>query len=132
MSNKSITRSSTIGNGKASASVTISKTSAIPSRVPLVFALIFICLLILMVVKAASGKSPVTFTSLLEFLSTIDRPFVNFAISDYSITADWGLLNGLRNFFNIFMSIFGIGVFTAKSLVNVLAFLFQVLGFILF
>ena len=132
MSKKTVTRSTTVNLGRSGSNVTYTNTSKVPSRVPLVFAIIFAVLLVIMVVKTASGNPPVTFTSLLEFLSTIERPFVNFSIGDYTITADWGLINGLRDFFNVFMSLVGILVFTAKSLIHSLAVVFKLVGFILF
>lgn len=103
-----------------------------PSAVPFVFAFIFLVLFVAMVVKTAGGKSPISFTGLLEYLSSINRPFVNFAISDYTITADWGLINGLRDIINVIMSVVGVAVFIGKSLVNSFAYLFQILGFLLF
>ena len=76
--------------------------------------------------------SPLPTVSKNNALARDETPFVNFSIGDYTITADWGLINGLRDFFNVFMSLVGILVFTAKSLINSLAVVFKLVGFILF
>lgn len=100
------------------------------SRIPLFFAYIFAILLVILLVKTASGFEPITFTSLLEFLSSVKKVFVDFSIGDFTITADWGLFDGLRDFLNIPMSMIGIVVFVGKSLVNILWFFVQIIYFI--
>lgn len=83
------------------------------------------------VFNAGSASVQVNFTGLLNSLSSYPQiSFTNY-LNSYVITADWGLLNGLRNFFNIFAHMIGLIVFLAVNLTSMLSFVFRSLSILL-
>lgn len=99
------------------------------------FLLVTIGILVLILVcisfiKKANGLDALSFRSFLTWLGSVNSMPIRVNISDYSIVADWGLLNGLRDFFNIFSTLFGVLVYCCANLINLLIFMSQFLVFI--
>jgi len=100
-----------------------------------ILSIIFCLLLVINVFRnvfnGGSSIVQVNFTGLLNSLS--DYPTISFTntISNFTITADWGFLNGLRNFINIFMKAVGLIVFLANNLTSMLSFVFRSLAILL-
>lgn len=102
---------------------------------PLKFVLGFILLAILFIAifrltgNIGSG-TPLTFTGLLEYLSTLNFDTVNLNISNVSLVDDWGLFNPLRNFINLILGGFNFALSITSALINVVIFLFNIFRFI--
>ena len=70
----------------------------------------------------------ITFESLFQVLSGLEGiPLI--PLNSLTITADWGILNGLRDFFNIFTGLFTYGIWFATSAINAVLFIFRILIF---
>lgn len=93
-----------------------SKTSIVLN----VFGVIIFSLLIVNFLRIMTGYGSLTFESLLNYLQ--NAPSFDFysIVSNYSITTDWGLFNFLRDFFNMFISLFNVIVFLAKNVLNLI------------
>lgn len=65
------------------------------------------------------------FENFFEQLSNVDSLQINFGVESFIINADWGILNGLKNFINVFAYILGVLVWLGVNLINLLLFLMQ-------
>lgn len=112
-----------------------SSSASLTSFNPLKFVLGFILLSILFVAlfrmtgNIGSGQ-PLTFTGFLEYLSSLDFGSVNLSIANVSLTDDWGIFNGFRNFINLLLGAFNFMLTITSALVNVVIFLFNIFKFI--
>lgn len=95
-----------------------------------VFAVLLCFMLIVSLVRKTASGDPLTFSSLLNWLGNLRSFSLQVNISDFTIVADWGLFNFLRNFLNIFTTSFGILYFLGANLINLLIFIGQFLLFI--
>jgi len=97
----------------------------------LVLGIFFTFLLFVALIRNVNGGfTHITFSGLLEYLQNSPTLIPNFAISDFTIISDWGFLDGLRNFLNIFTQIFGLIVWFAKNAINGLLYVFYFVRFI--
>lgn len=127
---KNVFKTTTIKTG-TNTTKSFTSSSSVPSVAPLIFGVIFLIFFLVAFIKGTFTGSNLTFTGFLNFLSDCPRVFNNFSLLDFTITGDWGLFDGFRNFLNIFTGLFSIIVFACKSLINVLGFVIEFFGFLL-
>lgn len=105
------------------------------SILSVIFGTILLVLLVVNLYKTALGMPTITFTSTLEWLSTINMPFevpnMQSIIRSLTITADWGILQGLRDFINILGTALSVLVWLGSNLVYCIIFFATLLIFIL-
>lgn len=90
-----------------------------------------VVIIVVNVFRRANSGVDLSFNGFLSMLSNSNSYSINVNISDFSINADWGLLNGLKNFFNVFANIFGVVVWLGSNLLNLVLFLGQFVAFVL-
>lgn len=102
---------------------------------PLKFVLAFLALIILFItlfrITGNIGDgTPLTFTSFLDYLSTLDFGQVNLNLANISIVTDWGILNFLREFINFLLAGANFALTITSALINIVIFLFNIANFI--
>lgn len=65
------------------------------------------------------------FENLLNNLSNSNTIQLRFDISSFTIGGDWGIFDGIRQFFNAFATILGVLIWFGANLINLILFLFQ-------
>lgn len=90
-----------------------------------------VIIFIINVFRVVNGSKDVSFTGFLNWLSNLNFKGVTINISDYKIGDDWGLFNGLRDFFNIFAQASGVIAWLGANVLNFLTFCAQFLAFLL-
>ena len=93
-----------------------------------VFGLFVGILLVVNITRVSTNQ--VTFSSLLSYISNAPRVFTDFTIQDFTIVGSWGILNGLKDFLNLFAQLFGFIISLGKSLVNLLVYAFYFVAFL--
>lgn len=73
---------------------------------------------------------PIGFTYILESLSNFNNINIPNYIQSFTITADWGILEFLRNFLNIFTTSFGAILNFCGYLLNALYYMYQFMQFL--
>lgn len=105
------------------------------SILSVIFGTILLILLVVNLYKTALGMPTITFSSTLEWLSTINMPFevpnMQSIIRSLTITSDWGILQGLRDFINILGTALSVLVWLGSNLVYCIIFFATLLIFIL-
>lgn len=100
-----------------------------------VFSILFAIVLIVNLYKSASGQGSVTFTGMLQWLQNFSVGFqvpnLSNAIGIFLIRGDWGIVDGLRQFFNLFSTLFGVGYYIVMNLIYTLTFAGKFLYYIL-
>lgn len=101
----------------------------------LVFSTLFVIVLIINLYKSASGQGSVTFTGMLQWLQNFNVGFqvpnLSNAIATFLIRGNWGIVDGLRQFFNLFSTLFGVGYYIIMNLIYTLTFAGKFLYYIL-
>lgn len=101
----------------------------------LVFSTLFVIILIINLYKSASGQGSVTFTGMLQWLQNFSVGFqvpnLSNSIGTFLIRGDWGIIDGLRHFFNLFSTLFGVGYYIVMNLIYTLTFAGKFLYYIL-
>lgn len=102
---------------------------------PLKFVLGFVVLILLfLTLFRMTGNigdgTPLTFSSFLEYLSTLDFGQVNFNLANISIVTDWGIFNFLREFINFLLGGVNFALTITSALINIVVFLFNIAKFI--
>lgn len=70
----------------------------------------------------------ITFSEILQDCVEMSNYTINIVqYTDYSITGDWGIIDGIRIFINSVIAILNIGVWLAQSLINLLIVSFGIL-----
>lgn len=77
--------------------------------------------------KVLGSSSLLNFDSFFTNLSNFNSMTIDFKITSFNLTQDWGFFNALRDFFNIFLSAGGVIVWLGVNLINLLLFLVQFL-----
>lgn len=77
-----------------------------------------------------SNSSSLTFTGFLDWFSNLNSFDISINVSSYEISGDWGIFNGLKNFFNIFAKAFGVIVWLFANLLNLLFYCINFLQFL--
>ena len=98
-----------------------------------IFALLgFFCFVLLVIsfVYKTNNSSYLTFRGFLDWLSSVNTTHFSVNVQDFTIVADWGIFNAIRDFLNIFGTMFGIIFFFGANLLNLLLFVSQFLVFI--
>jgi len=94
------------------------------SYVPYVLKLVFFVILIAMLFSSLVGNNnTITFSSLIDWIENYHPAIDNFSFVDLTIQDDWGLFNGLKDFFNVIMQIFSFLVYIFKALVNAISYI---------
>lgn len=65
------------------------------------------------------------FDNLLSNLSNSNSLQIRFDISSFNIGGNWGIVDGLRQFFNAFATILGVLIWLGTNLINLILFLAQ-------
>lgn len=92
---------------------------------------ILLCLLLIFsIFKFSFTSSDLSFSSFLNWLGSVNSTSINFSISDFYIYGNWGIIDGLRNFLNIFAQLFAVIVYLATQLINLIIFVGQFIGFL--
>lgn len=101
-----------------------------------VITLVFAIILVFCVFRLLFGnRPPLTFESFLSVLE--DAPVVDISpimqrLNDkLTITADWGVFNFLRDFFNLFTGLMSFGTFVSVSMSNFIIYLTYFLRFLI-
>lgn len=104
----------------------MSKSSKIILRVLLI---VSVCLVLLALIRTINGGTPVTFSGFLEYVSNCPN-ITSRAWLDYTIYADWGVFNFLRDFLNIFTSLFSVLLYVFANLVQIVLYVGYFVSFI--
>lgn len=89
-----------------------------------------IALLMINYAHTANGLGNVTFSGFLQWLSQVNTFPLKVDISSYGVSGNWGLLEGVRLFFDSFAKLFGVVIYLGANVINVLLFFAQFLYFI--
>lgn len=90
----------------------------------------FLILFIALFWLTRNTANPLTFAGFLEFLSGLNSVDVTFSISQFSISGNWGVLDFLRNFFNVFATFLGVIAWLGVNVYNVAMYLIQFIQFL--
>lgn len=99
----------------------------------IIYHVLFLFLLVILIIslfRRVLGGSYISFNGFLDYLSSVHGVSVDINISDFSIPGNWGVIDGLRQFFNIFAKMFGVIVWLASNLVNLILFVAQFVSFV--
>lgn len=92
---------------------------------------ILICaLLIANFIRKVSSGADLSFSAFLNWLGNVDYFNMKFNISAWTIGGDWGIVDGLRKFFNMFGNLFGVIFYMCANLIGLISFLTQFISFI--
>ena len=97
------------------------------------FGILGVILLFLLVINFARQIRTghfVTFRSLLNWLGEVDSFGMTKYVSAWTIRGDWGIIDGLRKFFNMFGDIFGVLFFMFSNLIGSIRFVLQFIAFV--
>ena len=92
-----------------------------------------VCLIFINVFRHVNGfnGSNFGFDNLLSNLSSIKSLQIQFDISSFQIGGNWGIVDGIRHFFNAFATILGVLIWFGSNLINLISFLLQFLRILL-
>lgn len=96
-----------------------------------IIGLIFLIMIAIAVFWKLRGSNNILITeNFLEWLSNLNRLDINLNVENFSIRGDWGVFNGLRNFLNIFTSIFGVIIWLFSNLLQLVLYVVDFIRFI--
>lgn len=95
-----------------------------------IIVLFFLFILAVNLFRKINSGSSVSFSAFLEFLGSLDSFTVNFSISDFTIGGNWGIIDGLRNFINVFAYFLGVTLWMFLNLYNCLVYIFRFIQFL--
>lgn len=86
-----------------------------------------VVLIIINVFRHVNGFTGSTFgfDNLLSNLSNSNSMQIRFDISAFQIGGDWGIVDGIRRFFNAFATILGVLIWLGTNLINLVLFVAQ-------
>lgn len=86
-----------------------------------------ITLLVVNIFRRVNGFDGSNFglTNLLSNLSSSNSLQIQFDISSFQIGGNWGIVDGIRQFFNAFATILGVLIWLGTNLINLILFLAQ-------
>lgn len=99
----------------------------------IIISVLFVFLFALLVInlfRRINNGTNVSFNGFLDMLSRSNSFSITVNISDFTINGNWGLIDGLRQFFNVFAQIFGVLVWLGSNLINLILFLGQFLSYL--
>lgn len=111
------------------------KRSRFNFRVGIVSRLLFVILFLIILVRVVSvvrngSNSNLSFTGFLSFLSTLNTVQINISYTDFLIGGNWGIIDNLRQFFNVFAGVFGVLIWLTSNIVNVLLYIISFIRFV--
>lgn len=78
----------------------------------------------------SNTSTDLSFTGMLNYFSSVpSMQFVN--IADFTIVADWGIFNFLKNFLNLFAYLFGFSIWFSQNIYNLILWLFYMVRYLL-
>lgn len=90
------------------------------TRILLIFCIFLLVVNVFAYILFSTTDEPVSFSSLLKKLE--DAPVIELSLQDsvkiFTITQDWGILNGLRDFINALGSVIGLAVWICSLVIN--------------
>lgn len=96
-----------------------------------IIGLIFLIMIAIAVFWKLRGSDNILITeNFLEWLGNLNRLDINLNVENFSIRGDWGIFNGLRNFLNIFTSIFGVIIWLFSNLLQLVLYIVDFIRFI--
>ena len=100
-------------------------TSATRAKTGLSLLSLVVCvLLVAMLIRKFTGNNTVpSFTSLLEFLSSVKAPTIPF-LKGFSLSPldEWAIMDGLRVFLNSFVDLFNVVIFIFNGILSVITY----------
>lgn len=106
------------------------------SSISFVLSIFLFTLIVINLIKVALGSNTVTFTGFLNYLSsfgsTFSVPNLKSCLSTFTINKSWGILDDLRQFFNLCAKPLGIIYYLFSNLLYLLEFLSNIIVFLLF
>lgn len=87
-------------------------------------------LLILNFSRKLRGGADLSFSAFLNWLGNVKSFDIKLNISAWTIGGDWGIIDGLRKFLNMFGNLFGVTFYLCANLISLLIFLCKFIGFI--
>lgn len=109
----------------------VSKAHSLGKMIIRVIFIIVVILLILNFARKLKGGADLSFRAFLNWLGTIEAFNVKLNISAWTIGGSWSGFNWLRNFFNMFGSVFGVIFFLGANLISLISFALQLISFVL-
>ena len=97
------------------------------TRVVFIF---FAVLLLISFARKLYGGADLSFSAFLNWLGNVDSFGFTKVASPWTIGGDWGIIDGLRKFFNAFGNAIGVLFFICANLIGVIEFVSQFLLFI--
>lgn len=95
-----------------------------------VLVILFCGVLIFSIIKIVFGGQMFTLGGFLDFVSHSPQLNVTF-VEYFSIGGDWGIVDGLRKFLNIIMSVLNYGVWFGRQAINTIIYCFYFLRFLI-
>ena len=94
---------------------------------------VFILVAVLLIINFSRklyGGADLSFSAFLNWLGGIDSFGATKVVSAWTIGGDWGIVDGLRKFFNMFGNLFGVVFFMFSNLIGLIRFLLQFVVFV--
>lgn len=96
-----------------------------------IIGLIFLIMIAIGVFWKLRGSDNILITkNFLEWLGGLNRLDINLNVENFSIRGDWGIFDGLRDFLNIFTSIFGVIIWLFSNLLQLVLYIVDFIRFI--
>lgn len=108
----------------------MSKSNSMGRMLIRVVFIIFAILLLISFARKLYGGTDLSFSAFLNWLGDVDSFGFYATASPWTIHGDWGIIDGLRKFFNAFGNAIGVLFFMCANLIGVIGFLSQFLIFI--
>lgn len=117
-----------------SKSLSSSKRSVNAPNFSIIFRVIFIifcAILISNIIKTLFSGNTVSFTSFLNYITSVPQISTNFSMDTIYISTDWGALDFIRIFLNTVMMPLNLLVFISKNLWNCLLYIIYFVKFLM-
>ena len=108
----------------------MSKFSSMGKMITRVVFIIVAILLILNFARKLRSGADLSFGAFLNWLGNVKSFNINVNISAWSIGGDWGIIDGLRKFFNMFANMFGVIFYLCANLIYLISFIAQFIAFV--
>lgn len=94
------------------------------------FIITLVILFISILWRVRGGQTNLTFTGFLDWLSNLNYVDIDLSFVNMRIGGDWGWFDFMRNFLNIFASVFGVICWLFGNLLNVCLYVLDFLRFL--
>lgn len=115
-------------------SLSSSKRSVHSPNFSIIFRVIFIifcAILISNIIKTLFSSNTVTFTSFLNYITSVPQISTNFSMETIYISTDWGVFDFVRIFLNTIMMPINLSVFISRNLWNCLLYIIYFVRFLM-